>query len=137
MPRSIMPPRWTHITINCSDLERSIDFYTSFCGLSIVRDRRPEGRHNVWLGPKTAAGQDPVFVLVVVQDEVKARLDHFGFQCESRAEVDGIAELARQQSILVEPPMDLGGVVGYFTMVRDPDGHLVEFTAGQPLKGLS
>jgi len=27
-------------------------------------------------------------------------------------------------------------VVGYFAMVRDPDGHLIEFTFGQPLKGL-
>jgi len=131
-----MSPRWTHITINVSDLERSIDFYTSLCGLSIVRDRRPEGRHNVWLGPKTQSGEDPLFVLVVVQDQVKARLDHFGFQCESRDEVDRIAALAREQEILVEPPIDIGGVVGYFTMVRDPDGHLIEFTAGQPLKGL-
>jgi hypothetical protein len=32
--------------------------------------------------------------------------------------------------------VDVGGVVGYFAMVRDPDGHLVEFTAGQPLRGL-
>ena len=132
----IMSPRWTHITINCSNLDRSIEFYTSLCGLSIVRDRRLEGRHNVWLGPETAPGEDPIFVLVVVQDEVKARLDHFGFQCESRAEVDRIAELARAQNILVEPPLDVGGIVGYFTMVRDPDGHIVEFTAGQPLKGL-
>jgi catechol 2,3-dioxygenase-like lactoylglutathione lyase family enzyme len=131
-----MPPRWTHITINVSNLDRSIEFYTSLCGLSIVRDRRPEGRHNVWLGPPTRAGEDPIFALVVVQDEVKARLDHFGFQCESREEVDRLARLAREQNILIEPPRDIGGVVGYFTMVRDPDGHLVEFTAGQPLKGL-
>lgn len=131
-----MPPRWTHITINCSNLERSIEFYTSLCGLSIVRDRRLEGRHNVWLGPPATAGENPTFVLVIVQDEVKARLDHFGFQCESREEVDRIAEVARAQNILVESPVDIGGVVGYFTMVRDPDGHLVEFTAGQPLKGL-
>jgi len=131
-----MPPRWTHITINTSDLDRSVEFYTSFCGLSIVRDRRLEGRHNVWLGPKTKPDEDPVFVLVIVQDEVKARLDHFGFQCDSREEVDRIAELAKEQDILVEPPTDIGGVVGYFIMVRDPDGHLVEFTYGQPLKGL-
>jgi lactoylglutathione lyase len=131
-----MPPRWTHITINCSNLDASVEFYTSFCGLSIVRDRRPEGRHNVWLGPATPAGEDPIFVLVIVQDEVKNRLDHFGFQCESREEVDRIAELARQQNILAESPVDIGGVVGYFTMVRDPDGHIIEFTAGQPLKGL-
>jgi len=131
-----MAPRWTHITINCSDIDASVAFYTSFCGLTIVRDRRAEGRHNVWLGPVTKPDEDPVFVLVIVQDEVKARLDHFGFQCDSRAEVDRIAEVARQQDILVEAPVDVGGVVGYFTMVRDPDGHLVEFTFGQPLKGL-
>ncbi len=131
-----MPTRWTHITINVSDINRSVDFYTSLCGLSIVRDRRPEGRHNVWLGTPGKSGEDPVFVLVIVQDEVKARLDHFGFQCDSRAEVDRIAELARQQDILVEPLTDIGGVVGYFTMIRDPDGHLVEFTFGQPLRGL-
>ena len=132
-----MPPRWTHITINTSDIDRSVDFYTTLCGLSIVRDRRLEGRHNVWLGPKSAPGEDPIFVLVIVQDEVKALLDHFGFQCDTRAEVDRIAELARARDILVEPPTDVGGVVGYFIMVRDPDGHLVEFTYGQPLKGLS
>ena len=134
--QQLMPPRWTHITINCSDIDRSVDFYTSLCGLSIVRDRRLEGRHNVWLGPPAREGEDPVFVLVIVQDEVKSRLDHFGFQCESREEVDRIAELARQQNILVDPPVDIGGVVGYFAMVRDPDGHIVEFTAGQPLRGL-
>lgn len=130
-----MPPRWTHITINVSDIDRSVDFYTSVCGLAIVRDRRQEGRHNVWLGPP-AAESDPAFVLVMVQDEVKARLDHFGFQCDSRAEVERIADLARAQNFLVDPPTDIGGVVGYFTTVRDPDGHLIEFTFGQPLKGL-
>ncbi len=132
-----MPARWTHITINCSDIDASVEFYTSFCGLSIVRDRRVEGRHNVWLGPETKAEEDPIFVLVIVQDEVKARLDHFGFQCDSREEVDRIVERARQQNILAQEPLDAGGVVGYFAMVRDPDGHIVEFTFGQPLKGLS
>jgi len=131
-----MPTRWTHITINASDLDASVDFYTSLCGLSIVRDRRLEGRHNVWLGPPTKPEDDPVFVLVIVQDKVKARLDHFGFQCETREEVDRIAEQAREQKILVQEPIDVGSVVGYFAMVRDPDGHIVEFTFGQPLKGL-
>lgn len=131
-----MTIRWTHITINASNLDVSVEFYTSFCGLSIVRDRRLEGRHNVWLGPPTPPGEDPVFVLVIVQDEVKARLDHFGFQCDSRGEVDRIVARARQQDILVQPPLDAGGVVGYFAMVRDPDGHIVEFTFGQPLRGL-
>jgi|SRR5215831_13431881 len=131
-----MPPRWTHITINVSHLDRSVEFYTGICGLSIVRDRRKEGRHNVWLGPAVVDGDEPSFVLVMVQDEVKSRLDHFGFQCESRAEVEQIAELARSQNFLVDPPTEVGGVVGYFTTVSDPDGHLIEFTFGQPLRGL-
>src|SRR6266849_2106972 len=131
-----MPTRWTHITINCSDIDLSVEFYTSLCGLTIVRDRRLEGRHNVWLGPPTSTGEYPTFVLVMVQDEVTARLDHFGFQCESREAVDRIAERARQQNILIEPHREIGGVVGYFAMVRDQDEHLIEFTFGQPLKGL-
>jgi catechol 2,3-dioxygenase-like lactoylglutathione lyase family enzyme len=131
-----MPPRWTHITINVSDISRSVDFYTDVCGLTMVRDRRKEGRHNVWLGPPVADGDEPAFVLVMVEDVVKTRLDHFGFQCDSREEVDRIAELAREQDILVEPPTDMGGIVGYFTAIRDPDGHVIEFTFGQPLKGL-
>ena len=131
-----MPPRWTHITINVSDISRSVDFYTDVCGWTMVRDRRKEGRHNVWLGPPVADGDEPTFVLVMVEDEVKTRLDHFGFQCDSREEVDRIAELAREQDILVEPPTDMGGIVGYFTAIRDPDGHVIEFTFGQPLKGL-
>jgi catechol 2,3-dioxygenase-like lactoylglutathione lyase family enzyme len=131
-----MPPRWTHITIKVSDINRSVDFYTGICGLSIVRDRRQEGRHNVWLGPPVDSSEDPHFVLVMVEDEVRSRLDHFGFQCNSRAEVDGVAELARQQDILVDPPTDIGGVVGYFITIRDPDGHLIEFTFGQPIQGL-
>src|SRR5439155_22787377 len=99
-------PLWTHITINCRDIDASVEFYTSLCGLSIVRDRRLEGRHNVWLGPATEAGVDPVFVLVIVQDEVKARLDHFGFQCESRAEVDRLAGAAGQQRTLSQAAFD-------------------------------
>lgn len=128
--------RWTHITINTSDIDQSVQFYTWLCGLSIVRDRRLEGRNNVWLGPETASGEDPTFVLVIVQDEVITRLDHLGFQCDTREEVEAMAEIGRIRNILVEPPTDVGGVVGYFTTLLDPDGHRVEFTYGQPLKGL-
>ena len=132
-----MAIRWTHITITVSNIERSIDFYTSFCGLSVIRDRRQEGGGTVWLGPNTPEGKKPTFLLVIGQGEVTSRMDHLGFQCELREQVDQIAEKGRQLGILVEPPTDYGGVVGFFTMVRDPDGHLVEFTHGQPIEGLS
>jgi lactoylglutathione lyase len=128
--------RWTHVTITVSNIERSIDFYTSFCNLSVLRDRRLEGGGTVWLGPNTPSGKNPIFLLVIGQGDVTSRMDHLGFQCDVREDVDHIAEKGRHLGILVEPPTDLGGSVGYFTMLRDPDGHLVEFTHGQPIEGL-
>ena len=131
-----MKVRWTHITFAVSDLERSIDFYTRVCGLSVVKDRRLEGGGTVWLGPLPRTGEAPAFVMVLSAGEVSARLDHLGFQCETREEVDALAAEAASRGALVHPPTDSGGSVGYWAMLRDPDGHHVEFTCGQPLAGL-
>jgi lactoylglutathione lyase len=128
--------RWTHFTIPVSDLDASIRFFTDVCGLSMVRDRRPEGGRTVWLGPAPAEGQDPEFVVVVSRGEVREPIDHFGFQCDRREEVTAIAERAAADGTLVDGPVDHGGSVGYFVIVREPSGHLVEFTHGQPLRGL-
>ena len=128
--------RWTHFTLPLSDLTASVAFFTETCGLKIVRDRRLEGGNTVWLGPKPEEGHDPEFVLVAFQGSVVEPLDHFGFQCESREQVTAIADAARLAGSLVAGPTDEGGSVGYFAMVREPSGHLVEFTHGQPLQGL-
>ena len=128
--------RWTHFTIPVSDLEASIEFFTETCGLSVVRDRRLEGGGTVWLGPRPLPGNDPEFVVVISRGEVREPLDHFGFQCDKRDEVTALAARARACGTLVEGPTDYGGSVGYFAVVREPSGHLVEFTHGQPLRGL-
>jgi catechol 2,3-dioxygenase-like lactoylglutathione lyase family enzyme len=119
-----------------SNIERSIDFYTSFCNLSVLRDRRREGGGTVWLGPYTRPGKNPTFLLVIGDGEVSSRIDHLGFQCDTTEQVDQIAERGRQLGILLDPPTDSGSTVGYWTMLHDPDGHLVEFTYGQPVEGL-
>lgn len=128
--------RWTHFTIPVTDLEGSIAFFTEVCGLSVVRDRRKEGGGTVWLGAQPPAGEDPEFVVVISRGEVREALDHFGFQCDCREEVTAIAERAKADGSLIEGPTDFGGSVGYFAVVREPSGHLVEFTHGQPLRGL-
>jgi hypothetical protein len=101
-----------------------------------VRDRRAEGGSTVWLGPAPIEGEHPQFVLVLMEGEVTSLLEHIGFQCDSREQIDEIAEEAERLGILVYPPTDTGGSVGYWTIIRDPDGHQVEFTYGQPLAGL-
>ena len=59
--------------------------------------------------------------------------DHLGFAVESRAAVDRIAELAREDGVLKLAPLDAGDVAGYLTMVRDPSGNTCEFSYGQAL----
>ena len=129
--------RWTHFTLPVGNLAASVLFFTEVCGLSVVRDRRAEGGSTVWLGPAPSAGEQPEFVLVAYEGEVKQPLDHFGFQCDTRDEVTAIAQRADADGSLTDGPTDAGGSVGYFCVVREPSGHLVEFTFGQPLKGLS
>ena len=121
-----MAARLTHVVLKVSDLDRSIAFY---------RDGRPAG-HTVWLAPSPAAAV-PEFVIVLYQHALDAPLDHLGFQCDSREEIDRIASDARALGILAEPPFDGGGDIGYVTQIVDPDGHRVEFTHGQPLAGLA
>lgn len=130
-----MPARWTHVVLKVADLDRSIGFYRRFCGLEVVRDGRPSG-HTVWLAAAPPAGAPPPFVLVLYRTAIDFRLDHLGFQCDSRAEVDRLAAEGARLGILAEPPFDGGGDIGYVTMLRDPDGHRVEFTHGQPIAGL-
>jgi catechol 2,3-dioxygenase-like lactoylglutathione lyase family enzyme len=132
-----MAARWTHVTIPVADLDRSIAWYAKRCGLVVVRDRRPTGGGTVWLATKPVAeGEHPAFVLVLAREPMTAPFDHMGFQCDTREEVDAIADEARREGTLVHPPKDSGGVIGYWTQIRDPDGHLVEFTHGQPLAGI-
>jgi catechol 2,3-dioxygenase-like lactoylglutathione lyase family enzyme len=131
-----MGSHWTHLTATVSNFERSIEFYQQFCGLSVVRDRRKDGSGTVWLGPPPLPGKNPTFVLVLMEGEVSSRLDHLGFQCDSVVEVDEIAKKAEREGILVYPPTNSGGSVGYWTIIRDPDGHQIEFTFGQPLVGV-
>jgi lactoylglutathione lyase len=129
-------PRWTHLTLGVTDLDRSAEFYRAYCGLTLLRDRRPEGGNSIWLGPTPAPGALPTFVLVLARGAAPHPFDHLGFQCASREAVDRIADRAKKDGILLAAPKDYGGSVAYVVMVRDPDGHSVEFTADQPLAGL-
>lgn len=122
-----------HVAMMTADIERAAQFYCDWAAMEVVHDRRDPGHtHRVlWVRLKgDAAG----LIIVFIESEQRfprGPLDHFGFHISSRAEVDAIAERARQAGILVDAPQYAGPVVGYFCTIKDPDGNLVEFSCDQ------
>jgi len=128
-------PTCTHVAILARDIARTASFYTRYASLVEVHRRTEHDVTVVWLGEEGRAHE---FVIVLIgvphADPVDpAPLAHLGYAVESRDEVDRLAGLARRELILVEGPTDAGPIVGYYCIVRDPDGNLVEFSFGQSL----
>jgi catechol 2,3-dioxygenase-like lactoylglutathione lyase family enzyme len=136
MPRrASRAPHLTHVAIWTADVERSVDFYRRHCGLRVVHDRvEPDGGHVVWVGEHEERTR---FVIVLIcrptTRPTRSSFAHFGFSCATRAEVDSRAATARTDGVLELEPRDAGPIVGYFCMLRDPDGNAVELSFGQAL----
>lgn len=125
----------THVALFVRDVPRTIEFYRRFVGLHIVHDRTDNGTRVVWLSERD---RDPDFVIVAItlppgQFTTPPHLAHLGYAVESRAAVDEIASRATAAGVLEQAPVDAGPIVGYFCILRDPDGNLVEFSHGQPI----
>jgi catechol 2,3-dioxygenase-like lactoylglutathione lyase family enzyme len=130
-----MRPTCTHIAIFAHDLDRAVDFYRRYAELKEVHRRVDGGVSVVWLAER---GRETEFVIVLIAAEhaapvTPAPLAHIGYSVESRAEVDRLARAARDDGILTEGPRDAGPIVGYYCILQDPDGNLVEFSHGQSL----
>jgi catechol 2,3-dioxygenase-like lactoylglutathione lyase family enzyme len=128
-------PRLTHVAFFVADVAQTVDFYQRFVGLHVVHDRVDDGVRVVWLSEKA---EDPELVLVAINlppgaPSVPPHMAHLGYDLPSRAAVDALAARAQAEGILVQGPADAGRIVGYFCMLRDPDGNLVEFSHGQPI----
>ncbi len=125
----------THVAIHARDVERAADFYRRYAGLLEVHRRVDDGTTVIWLGEE---GREREFVIVLLgmphADPVEPPpMAHLGYAVDSRSAVDAIADMGRAEGILVEGPRDAGPIVGYFCIVRDPDGNWVEFSFGQSL----
>lgn len=125
--------RLDHVAMLTSNVERSVRFYCDWAGMEIIHDRRDPGHVHrvVWV---RLAGQAAGLIIVMIESEERRPpgwMDHFGFHVPLRADVDGIAERARDIGILVDAPQYAGPVVGYFCTIKDPDGNLLEFSCEQ------
>ena len=124
----------THVALAASDIDESIDFYARFARMALVHSRRgSDGKRVAWLSDRTRP-----FVLVLVESEgpVKHPLgpfSHLGIGLPSREAVDERCALARSEKRLRLGPMDSGPPVGYWGLIADPDGHMLEVSFGQEL----
>lgn len=129
------PAHLTHVALFVADVQRTIEFYQRFAGLHVVHDRTDDGVRVVWLSEQE---HDPEFVIVAIclppgVSTVPPHMAHFGYDLPSRAAVDELAARAGAAGLLEQAPTDAGPIVGYFCVLRDPDGNLVEFSHGQPI----
>jgi catechol 2,3-dioxygenase-like lactoylglutathione lyase family enzyme len=130
-----MKPAFTHCALHVRDLDSSIDFYRDYCGLEVVK-RHGEGDGRVaWLA---SPGEEQHFVLVLLgggptHDQDKDDMTHYGFGVSTREDIDSIAERGRKEGILHWEPRDYAPPTGYLCAVKDPSGHIIEFSYGQPL----
>lgn len=116
----------THVALAVTDLKASVDFYARFAGMSVVHER--DGV--VWLSDRTR----PFVVVLAETEDIGSALgpfSHLGVAVESRAEVDRLVALARDENCLAREPTDSGPPVGYWAFIRDPDGHSLEVAFGQ------
>ena len=127
-------PQLTHVARPCRDIDATIAFYRDFVGLSVVHEREDDGVRVVWLGEKERGNEFIlVFIGVPPPPATTHFADHLGYDVSGRDRVDAIAAQAQRLGILEVPATDGGPVIGYYCMVRDPDGNLVEFSHGQPI----
>jgi catechol 2,3-dioxygenase-like lactoylglutathione lyase family enzyme len=130
-----MKPTITHLALRTRNIDASVGFYQRYVGLHEVHRRREHNMSVVWLGEEER--QEP-FVLVLLEldhsPSVHPRpVDHFGYDVESREEVDRLAAQADKEGLLEEGPIDGGAIVGYYCIVLDPDGNGIEFSHGQEI----
>ncbi len=122
----------THIALQVSDMERTLDFYARYASMEVVHERISDqsGRRVVWISDKTR----PFVIVLVESQEITAVLRpfaHLGVGCASREEVDRLCSVAETEGVLIEGPTDSGYPVGYWAFIRDPDGHTLEVAFGQ------
>ena len=120
----------THVALVVSDLDASIAFYAKYARMVVVHERQDDDVRIAWISDRTRP-----FVIVIAEgpqmEPALGPFAHLGVGCESRAEVDRLCGLARDEGCLALGPGDSGYPVGYWALIRDPDGHMVELSFGQ------
>ena len=124
-----------------SDIDKTIDWYTTHTPVKLLDRREDEAGYGAWLGHDDA--REHPFLLVVAQffpetdpfkDSPIAKLApfaHLGVELTSREEVDAAAAKAEEEGCLAMPPTQMPPPIGYICMLSDPDGNMIELSYDQ------
>ena len=117
---------FTHVALPVRSLAASGAFYGKYASMHSVHQRPGV----VWLSDGT---RPFALVLIETPNEIKPLLPmaHLGVGVRSREDVDRLCRLAREDRCLAREPEDSGPPVGYWALIRDPDGHTLEVAFGQ------
>ncbi|MBS1836867.1 MAG: VOC family protein [Actinobacteria bacterium] len=120
----------THVALQVSRLERSLDFYLRYADMSPVHRRTTsEGVRVAWITDHTRP-----FVIVLLETTVTHPVggwNHIGIGVATREEVDRRIAAAVAEGFVTAGPHDSGPPAGYYGIVVDPDGHNLEIAFGQ------
>jgi lactoylglutathione lyase len=134
-------PRWTHIALRVKDMDAMIAWYTEFTPLELIDRREDEQGYGGWLGMPGETNNP--FILVLAQFfehsdpfagtpmATLAPFAHLGMELPTRESIDEIAARGEAAGCLAMPPTMMPAPIGYITMLRDPNGNMVEFSWDQ------
>lgn len=137
MSATLSRPRWTHIALPSSDLDRSVRWYERYTPLVLLCEHEDAEGRSAWLTHEGEAESPFVLVLVMFHREaghrqpIMAPFAHIGIEVPERADVDAIAVAAAADGCLVWEPKDMPPPVGYICALNDPDGNVIEISHDQ------
>lgn len=124
-------PEWHHVLLKVKDADLSIHFYSNYMGMAAVLDQKDnDGGRWVWL----RFSENPTAPFLVLKEEngpkpplTRPILPLLSFRLGDLKPVEEIGSKAKEEGCLVEAAHYGGHMRGYFCLVSDPDGHLLEF----------
>jgi catechol 2,3-dioxygenase-like lactoylglutathione lyase family enzyme len=136
-PRRLQIRGIHHITLICSDLERSVAFYQDTLGMRVVkRTLNPDdpGARHFFFGDAVGTPGTVITCMEYPQMEEahvgRGGTHHFALSVDSAEEVEGWRQYLQSRGVGCTEVLDRT----YFKSIylRDPDGHIVEIASTGP-----
>ena len=126
-------PEWHHLLFKVKDADQSIRFYSEYLGMGAVLDQKDgDGKRWVWM----RFSENPSAPLFVFVEDTQLKtspgavtsFQSFAFRLPDLKPVEELSAKAKKGDCLKEAAGYGGHLRGYFCVLNDPDGNLLEFS---------